>query len=223
MTSRVLGIASLVLMVFALYMALIYAPQEAQQGTPYRIIYFHVPMGILSFVSAYLLGFAGIMFLIKRDLKWDRLAIGAAELGVLCTACSLITGSIWAKPIWGVWWAWDARITLQLLLGLFFIAYFMLRAYLPDREKRAKLAAVFGVLGMIDVPFNYYSIEWWATQHPQPVLRGGGSIDPDMRLALYVSALALTVTCAYLLTRRLAIARVEEEVEYLEHLVHAHE
>lgn len=223
MTSRVLGIASLVLMVFALYMALIYAPNEAQQGTPYRIIYFHVPMGILSFVSAFLLGFSGIMFLVKRDMKWDRLAIGAAELGILCTSCSLITGSIWAKPIWGVWWAWDARITLQLLLGLFFVAYFMLRAYLPDRERKAKLAAVFGVLGMIDVPFNYYSIEWWATQHPQPVFRAGGSIDPDMRLAIYVSMLALTVTCAYLLTRRLAIAKVEEEVEYLEHLVHAHE
>lgn len=223
MTSRLLGIASLVLMVFALYMALIYAPNEAQQGTPYRIIYFHVPMGILSFMSAFLLGFAGIMFLVKRDMKWDRLAIGAAELGILCTSCSLITGSIWAKPIWGVWWAWDARITLQLLLGLFFVAYFMLRAYLPDRERRAKLAAVFGVLGMIDVPFNYYSIEWWATQHPQPVFRAGGSIDPDMRLAIYVSTLALTVTCAYLLTRRLAIAKVEEEVEYLEHLVHAHE
>ena len=223
MGSRILGVASLILMIAALYMALIFAPNEAQQGTPYRIIYFHVPMGILSFGSAFLLGFAGIMFLGTRDLKWDRLAIGGAELGVLCSSCSLITGSIWAKPIWGVWWAWDARLTLQLLLGLFFVSYFMLRAYLPDREKRAKLASVFGILGMIDVPFNYYSIEWWKTQHPQPVFRGGGSIDPDMRLALYVSSLALGVTCAYLLSRRLAIAKVEEEVEYLEHVVHAHE
>jgi heme exporter protein C len=223
MVSRVLGIASLVLVIAALYMALIYAPNDAQQGPYYRIIYFHVPMGILSFMAAYLLGIAGILFLIKRDLKWDRLAVAAGELGVLCSACSLITGSIWAKPAWGVWWAWDARLTLQLLLGLFFVAYFMLRAYLTDREKRAKLASVFGVLGMIDVPFNYYSIEWWRTQHPQPVFRGEGSMDPDMLVAIYVSSLALGVLCTYLLARRLAVAKVEEEVEYLEHLVHAHE
>src|SRR5687768_6172482 len=99
MTSRILGIASLILMIAALYMALIYAPNEAEQGTPYRIIYFHVPMGILSYVSAYLLGFAGVLFLIKRDLKYDRFAIAAAELGILCASCSLLTGSIWAKPI----------------------------------------------------------------------------------------------------------------------------
>jgi heme exporter protein C len=223
MASKILGIASVVLMIFALYMALIFAPNEAQQGTPYRIIYFHVPMGILSYVSAYLLGFAGILFLIKRDLKYDRFAVATAELGVLCSACSLITGSIWAKPIWGVWWAWDPRLILQLLLGLFFVAYFMLRAYLPDRERRAKLASVFGVLGMIDVPFNYYSIEWWKTQHPQPVFRGEGSIDPDMRLAAYAAALALTVLYGYLLSRRMAIAKIEEEVDYLEHVVYAHD
>jgi heme exporter protein C len=223
MAAKILGIVTLVAMIIGLYMALIWAPNEAQQGTPYRIIYFHVPMGILSYLSAYLLGFAGILYLIKRDLKYDRFAVATGELGVLVSACSLISGSIWAKPIWGVWWAWDPRLILQLMLGLFFVAYFMLRAYLPDRERRAKLAAVFGVLGMIDVPFNYYSIEWWRTQHPQPVFRGEGSIDPDMRLTAYVCALALTLLYSYLLHRRMAIARVEEEVAWLEHEVYAHE
>jgi heme exporter protein C len=180
-------------------------------------------MGLLSYASAFLLFVGSMMYLIQRDLMWDRFSIAAAELGVLVTSCSIVTGMIWAKPVWGVWWAFDARLTLQLILWLIYVAYFMLRAYLPDRDRRAKLASVFGLLGMIDVPINYKSIEWWTTQHPQPVMRGGGSMDLDMRLALYVAFLAFGVLYAYLFTRRLAIAKVEAEVDYLDHLVTAHE
>ncbi len=222
MKSKVLGILTLVFMIAALYMIFIYAPNEATMGVIQRIFYFHLPSGISSYVSAYLLGFGSIMFLIKRDLKWDRFASGSAEMGVLFTSLSIMTGMLWAKPVWGIWWAWDARLTLQLLLGLFYVAYLMLRAYLPEREKRASLSAVFGLLGMVDVPFNYLSIRWWRTQHPQPVI-GGGGLDWDMWKVMIVSFLAFACLYAYLLDRRIAIAKVEEEVDYLDHAVLAHE
>jgi heme exporter protein C len=131
---------------------------------------------------------------------------------------------IWAKPIWGIWWTWDARLTSEFVLDLIFIAYFMLRAYLPDREKKAKLSAVFGLLGMVDVPINYGSIRWWRTQHPQPVVGpGGGGLDSEMWMALITGFIAIGILFAYLLERRLAVAAVEAEVDHLEHVVLAHE
>jgi len=222
MRSRILGIFSLVLMIANLYMIFIFAPNEATMGVIQRIFYFHLPAGISSYVSAYLLGFGSIMFLIQRDLKWDRFAAASGEMGVLFTSLSIMSGALWAKPVWGIWWTWDARLTLQFLLALVFLSYLMLRAYLPEREKRAALGGVFGVLAMIDVPFNYLSIRWWRTQHPQPVILGGG-LDWDMWKVMIVSFLAFATLYAYLIGRRMAIARVEEEVEYLEHAILAHD
>ena len=222
MRSKILGILSLVLMIANLYMIFIFAPNESTMGVIQRIFYFHLPAGISSYVSAYLLGFGSIMFLIKRDLKWDRFAAASGEMGVLFTSLSIMSGALWAKPVWGIWWTWDARLTLQFLLALVFLSYLMLRAYLPEREKRAALGGVFGVLAMIDVPFNYLSIRWWRTQHPQPVILGGG-LDWDMWKVMIVSFLAFGALYAYLIGRRMAIARVEEEVEYLEHAILAHD
>ena len=222
MRPKILGILSVILMTLDLYMIFVFAPNEATMGVIQRIFYFHLPFGLSSYLSAYLLGLGSILFLINRDLKWDRFAAATAEMGILFTALSIISGMLWAKPVWGIWWTWDARLTLQFLLGLFFVSYLMLRAYLPEREKRATLCAVFGLLGMIDVPFNYFSIRWWRTQHPQPVIAGGG-MDPDMWKVMAVSFVTFAVLYAYLLGRRLAIAKVEEEVEYIEHAVLAHD
>ena len=222
MKPKIFGGIAVVFMIAALYMIFVYAPNEATMGVIQRIFYIHLPAGIFSYVSAYLLGFGSIMLLVKSDLKWDRFAAGSAEMGVFCTSISIITGMLWAKPVWGIWWTWDARLTLQLLLALIFVAYLMLRAYLPDSEKRAKLSAVFGLLAMIDVPFNYLSIRWWRTQHPQPVITGGG-LDWDMWKVLIVSFIAFGALYAYLLDRRLAIAKVEEEVDYMEHVILAND
>ena len=205
-----------------LYMIFIFAPNEATMGVIQRIFYLHLPAGLLSYVSAYVLGFGSIMYLLKHDLKWDRLASGSGEMGVLFTSLSIMSGALWAKPVWGIYWTWDARLTLQFLLALIFVSYLMLRAYLPEREKRAALGAVFGVLAMVDVPFNYLSISWWRTQHPQPVIMGGG-LDLDMWKVMIVSFLTFAVLYSYLLGRRMAIAKVEEDVEYLEHAILAND
>ena len=224
MKLKVLAILTLVSMVTALYMIFLYAPREALQGDAQRIFYIHVPLAISGYVSAFLLFIGVIGFFRTGDLKWDRFGETAAALGVTFISAQLITGSLWSRPIWGPWWVWDARTTLQLVLDLIFIAYFMLRSYLPDPQKRAKLSAVFGLLGMIDVPINYLSIYLVRTQHPQAVVSpGGGGVSPEMGLTLTVSFTAVGLLYAYLFNRRLAIAKVEEEVDYLEQVVLAHE
>src|SRR5260370_11624295 len=128
MRSKILGILSLVLMITNLYMIFIFAPNEVTMGVIQRIFYFHLPAGISSYVSAYLLGLGSIMFLIKRDLKWDRFAAASAEMGVLFTSLSIMSGALWAKPVWGIWWTWDARLTMQFLFALIFFSYLILRA-----------------------------------------------------------------------------------------------
>lgn len=220
MRSKTLGILALISMIAALWAIFIYAPTERTMGNIQRIFYAHLSNAMLGYLSVFVLFTAAMMYLIKGDSKWDRLAYCSAEIGVLATGLNLLTGMLWAKPVWGIWWTWDPRLTLQFVLWLIFVSYFMLRAYLPDREKKARLSAVFGVLGMINVPINYMSIRLWRTQHPQPVI-GGGGLDTNMWVTLIITFVAFGLLYTYFLDRRLSIAKVEEEVEYLEHVVHA--
>src|SRR5499426_4631579 len=225
MKLKVLALLSVITMIPALYMIFLFAPTEATQGNTQRIFYIHVPLAVVGAYGSALLLFLGCLgFLITRDLKWDRFAACAAEMGVVFTAAQLLTAMMWAKPIWGAWYAFDARGTAQVILLLIFIAYVMLRSYLPDREKRAKLCGVFGLLGMVDVPINYFAIYLFRTQHPQPVISpGGGGVDPDMEKTLLMSFLAITLLYVYLFIRRLTIAKVEEEVDYLTQVSLAHD
>jgi len=224
MKLKILAILSLVSMVFALYMIFIFAPRETTQGDAQRIFYLHLPLATGVYVAAFLVGIGSIAYLVTRNSKWDRFAHSSAEIAVVFTTAQLISGSLWARPIWGPWWVWDARTTLQVVLYLIFIGYLMLRQFVPDAQKRAILSSVFGLLAMIDVPFNYLAIYLFRTQHPQAVVSpGGGGLDPDMTKALLSSFVAFTFLFIYLLNRRLAIARVEEEVNYLEQTVLAHE
>ena len=225
MKLRILATLSVVTMIPALYTIFLFAPTEATQGNAQRIFYIHVPLAVVGAYGSAILLFIGCLgFLVSRDLKWDRFAAASAEMGVVFTAAQLLTAMMWAKPIWGVWYTFDSRGTLQVVLLLIYIAYFMLRAYLPDREKRAKLCGVFGLLGMVDVPINYLSIYLFRTQHPQPVVSpGGGGVDPDMGKTLIMASIAITFLYAYLFVRRLTIAKVEEEVDYLTQVVLANE
>jgi heme exporter protein C len=225
MKLKVLAILSVITMIPALYMIFLFAPTEKTQGMAQRIFYIHVPLAVIGAYGSALLLFIGCLgFLLTRDLKWDRFAAAAAEMGVVFTAAQLLTAMMWAKPIWGTWYVFDSRGTLQIVLLLIFIAYFMLRSYLPDREKRAKLCGVFGLLGMVDVPINYLSIYLFRTQHPQPVISpGGDGIEIDMAKTLLMSFIAITVLYIYVFVRRLTIAKLEEEVDYFTQVVLAHE
>jgi len=202
-------------MLVALYMIGFYAPVEREQGIVQKIFYFHVPCAWVSFMAFLVVFVFSIRYLISRDKRWDNRAAAAAEVGVLFCTLVLITGPIWAKPVWGIWWTWDARLTLTLVLWLIYVAYLLLRHYVTGDEKRATLSAILGIVGFIDVPLVYFAIRWWRTQHPQPVFGGGAGsgMDPRMAATLWVSLAAFTLMFAYFVRVRSRQLALEDEIE----------
>lgn len=209
----VLGV-SFLLMVASLFMALVYAPTERFMGDVQRIFYFHVPLAWLAFLNFFIVFVASIQFLRNGSAAWDRLAYCAAEIGTLFTTLVLITGSLWARPVWGTWWTWDPRLTASLILWLIYVAYLTVRSYAAESGRGTRFAAVVGILGFVDVPIVYLSIYWWRTLHPGPVIQSGGMV-PEMTRALLVSLLAFTVFYVILIRYRLRLRQIEAEIEQL--------
>jgi heme exporter protein C len=201
----------------ALAMAFLYAPTEKTMGDVQRIFYFHVPSAWASFVAFGVVAFASILFLKTSKTKWDVLAKSSAEVGILFLTIVLITGPLWAKPVWNVYWTWDARLTTSFILWLIFIAYLMLRSYVSDKERGARFAAVFGIIGFLDVPIVYMSIRWWRTLHPSPVVGGGdgsGLATPMLQTLLF-SVGAFTLLFITLLIMRNRSALLANQIEFL--------
>jgi heme exporter protein C len=210
---RVLGLVALLSFVIALLAALFYAPTEQTMGQAQRIFYFHVPSAWIAFVAFFVVCAAGILFLWKRERKWDILALSSAELGVLFASLVLITGPLWAKTAWGIWWVWDARLTATLVLWLIYVGYLMLRAYVEDPARRARLSAVLGIVGAADIPFIVLSVQWWRTQHPTLILTQSGSLEPEMVQTLMVALLSFSLVYVYLLLRRIRLERARDHLE----------
>ncbi len=197
----------------ALYLIFQYAPEEATMGEVQRIFYIHVSSAWTAFL-AYFLVFAGsVGYLWKRAPRADDLALAAGEVGLVFCTCVLVTGPLWAKPVWGIWWTWDARLTSTFVLWLLFIAYLMLRSYVLNPGRAEVLAAVVGIIGFVDVPIVYMSIRWWRTQHPQPVIAGGegSGLDPAMWITLLVTWGAFLCLFSYLLRQRMQLAEARRE------------
>ena len=212
---NVLLLLSGVSMVGALYLVFLYAPTDRNLGISQRIFYFHVSMAWVGFLAFFWVLVGSVGYLWKRSQKMDRLAYSSAEIGVVFTTLMLITGVLWAKPAWGVWWTWDPKLTTSLILWLLYVAYLMLRAYSPRGDQGARFAAVLGIIGFVDVPIIYLSVVWWRTVHP-PVVLGPvaeGSLEPSMRMVLMACTVAFTLLFAYLLMDRQALRRSEEEFE----------
>lgn len=201
----------------ALYMIFLYAPREETMGDVQRIFYIHVPSAITAFLAYFLVAVGSVLYLAKRSVAWDELAHASAEVGFIFCTCVLVTGPLWAKPVWGIWWTWDMRLTSTFILWLLFIAYLMLRSYLVNPARAAVLSAVVGVMGFADVIFDYMSIRWFRTQHPQPVILGGpgSGIDPRMLATLLVSWGAFLCLFAFLLRLRVGLARGRRELGML--------
>jgi heme exporter protein C len=201
-----------------LYMAFLFAPTEATMGDVQRIFYFHVPAAWVAFLAFLVVFVFSLAYLLQRRNEWDVLAASSAEVGVLFCTLVLVTGPIWAKPAWGVWWTWDARLTLTLVLWLIYVAYLMLRHYMTDPERRATFAAVLGVVGFIDVPLVYFSIRWWRTQHPQPVMAGGedSGLEPRMLATLLVCLVAFTLLYIVLLRVRVRMIALRDEIDRIQ-------
>ncbi len=194
---------------------------EAQQGAIYRIIFFHVPAAWTAFAGFITALVASVMFLAKRNFRHDALAVAATEVGLAFCAVNLVTGMFWGRIIWGIWWTWDWRLTSMLICFILYAGYLILRRAIEEPTQRATLAAIFSIFAFVDVPVVFFSIKLWRTQHPQPVLWGGGSIDPAMRSVLYWNFLAVLLVGVVLLLVRLRQEEVQREIDALRREAHA--
>jgi len=218
MKSRIAFVlASAVMMIFAGYAALFIAPDEKTMHAIQRIFYFHVPSAICSFVAFFIVFVANFAYLATRKPKWDWLGVAGAEVGVACSTVVLITGPIWAHPVWGIWWTWDARLTSTFVMWLLYTSYLLLRGFLDDPQRKAMFSAVFGIFAFLDVPLVYFSNRLWRTQHPQPVILGGSNsgLDPMMGQVLLVCWLAVLCITAIVITDRYLLERLRYEYEEL--------
>jgi heme exporter protein C len=206
-------------MVIALWLVFIYVPTEQVQGIVQRIFYFHVSSAITMFVAFFVVFIASIIYLWTHTIWWDSVAASAAEIGVMFCTLVLITGPIWARPIWGTWWSWDPTLTLTLVLWLIYVAYLMLHADGED-SKRSRFAAVLGIIGFVDVPIIRWSVEKWRTLHPKPVVvQEGGmtGLPPSMLMTLFVCFAAFWLLFFLLVRERHALAQSHYELELLRH------
>jgi heme exporter protein C len=212
-------------MLATLYLVFIWVPNEKTMGIIQRIFYFHVPAAWVGFFGFGIVFVASIAYLVKRDDNWDLIAAISAELGLVFCSIMLITGPIWAKPVWGIWWTWDPRLTLALVLWLIYVAYVMLRIYVTDEGKRARLSAVVGIIGFLDVPLVYMSIRWWRTQHPAPVMAGGdkSGLAPEMMFTFIFCLVTFTALFLYLLQKRYRIEKAEQEINELYKKISEHD
>ena len=210
-----LGLASIAAMLASLFMVFIYVPTEAQQGLVQRIFYFHLPCAWVAFLAFGLVAIAAILYLWLGSQIWDDLSYAAAEIGMLFCTLVLITGSIWAKPIWGTWWTWDSRLTTTFILWLLYGGYLLLRAFAGDSPEVARFAAVIGIVGVVDVPVIIVSVRLWRTIHPAVLLTrqgGHGLQDPRMIATLLVALGAFSLLFVWLLWLRLRTLRLGSKI-----------
>ncbi len=212
--SKLILLLAIGLMPVALYMVFIYAPEEASMGAVQRIFYFHVSSAWIAFFSYFVVFIGSLGYLIRRSSRMDSLAHGAGEVGFVFCSLVLITGPLWAKPVWGIWWPWDARITSTFVLWLLYASYVVVRHFFEESGRSATLAAVVGIIGFIDVPVVYFSIRWWRTHHPAPVIMGGegSGLDPQMYTTLWVTMAAFLALFSYLLWQVYTLRRVESKI-----------
>ncbi len=208
----ILALFTAALLSFALYEALVVAPTEQTMGNVQRIFYYHVPSAWTAFLLFLINFIASVVYLIRRNAAADAMAVVTAEVGVVFCTVVLVTGPLWARPVWGIWWTWDIRLTSTLVLWLIYVSYLMLRRFSASGQTPV-LAAALAVFGALDVPLVYFSIWIFRTQHPQPVIGGGGSIDPRMLHVLLINWAAFLCLAALVCWSRYRLERLRNEVE----------
>lgn len=214
-----LGLATLIFIVVGLYMAFLYAQTEVNMGLVYRIFFFHLGSVAAGFVAITVVAIAGIAYLRTNSRQWDRVAGASAEIGVVFCIIAIISGSIWARPIWGVWWTWDPRLTSFLILFLIYVAYLMLRASARDDSRVARFSAVFGIIGFVDVPLVIMSARWWRGISPvlfQESQQGFTfGLTSEMVQTLFVCIFAFLLLFAWLLAQRVRLEELRDRLVVL--------
>ena len=196
-----------------LSIALIGVPADAAQGDVQRIMYVHVPSAWLAYLAFFVTLVAGLLFLVRGDLRWDRIAVSSAEIGLVLTGLTIATGAIWGKATWGKWWDWDPRLTTTAILMVIYAGYLLVRQAIDDRRRRARLAAVFGIVGFLNVPIVHFSVLWWRGLHQPPtILRPGRpTIEPEMLITLIATVIAFTLMYVWLLRRRVELESARDK------------
>jgi heme exporter protein C len=210
-----------VLFVVALYMVLIFAPREAVMGDVQRVFYFHVAAGWVGALAFLVTAISGGIYLARGERRWDLVAQASVEIGVVFTFANIVSGSVWARPIWNTWWTWDPRLVTATVMELVYIAYLMLRQGIEDPDRRARFGAVYGIVGFLSVPLTFLSIRIFRTIHPvvigsgDPTATGAFDMSPNMRVAFFFSLFTFTFVYATLLWHRLRLQRLSEKVEQI--------
>lgn len=227
----VLTIVAGILMLTALYMALAWAPDAANLTAPaerfaQRIFYFHVPSAWLGFLSFVVAAVVGVLYLVTRNERWDVWGVSAVEIGLTFFTMVLITGSIWARPTWNVWWTWDPRLTISAIAWLLYVGYLMLRGAIENPEQRARFGAVYALVAAISVPLNWGAIRWWRTIHPAVVAgssssnaKGDFALSSNIRTTLFFCLFAFTVFFVTLMYHRIRLETLQRRVETLKQRV----
>ena len=210
---KLLGGATIALFAVLVPMALLWAPEDAKQGNPQRIFYIHVPAAWIGFLAFFVVFVASIAVLRTGKRRWDDIAASSAEIGTIFTTAVLITGPLWGRPVWGVYWTWDPRLTSYLLLWLIYLSYLVLRGYVPEPSRRARYSAVLGIVGFLDVPIVYLSTRWWRSEHPTQFVVEGGDLPAQMLVTLLVGIATFTFLFLYLLSVRRSVARLRAQRE----------
>jgi heme exporter protein C len=208
-------VVSAVAMAAALFVVFLVAPREAVMGDLQRIFYFHVSSAWVGYLALFVAFCGSFFFLLRRERRWDRLALCSVEIGLVFMTGAIVTGSIWAKATWGVWWTWEPRLTTSAVLWAIYASYLTMRRAIEDQGRRARVSAVYSVLGFVAVPINFMAIRWWRTVHPLVFDSGGSNLSPAMLATLIFSVATFTLLYSTLLSFRLGLERMSEQVQLL--------
>jgi heme exporter protein C len=218
---KILDVVSLIVLAIATYLALVFAPTELVMGQVQRVFYFHIGtawVGLLGFILA---AVAGILYLVKKDLYWDRFEVAAVEVSTVFFFITIVLGSIWARPVWNTWWTWDPRLTTAAVTELIYVAYFMLRQGIEEPEKRARFGAVYTLLGGVSAPITFMVIRLFRTIHPVVIgsqsaaAQGGFSMTGDMKIAFFFGLFTFTVIFIDLMWHRIRLGGLQDKVEQM--------
>ena len=210
-----LTVLTILAILTSLYLVFLWVPNERTMGVIQRVFYFHVPSAWLAFLAFAVAAVAGLLFLTRRQDKWDRVEISSVELGVVFSTVALVTGSIWARPIWNTWWTWDPRLTTTLVMWIYYVASLLLRQMVDSPARAARFGAVLAVIGFVNVPLVFLTIRLWRTIHPVLFTTEGFALAPEMLLTLMVSLFAFTLLYFCLLTVRVRVESLQAQLAQL--------